>query len=72
MGRRGLTIDRPNQVWATDITYIPLAHGYFTSVLLDRGAKTSMDGIHPPGPFRARHANVPGAGVTEVERYLRV
>ncbi len=25
---RGLSISRPNQVWATDITYIPLAHGF--------------------------------------------
>ena len=25
---RGVKIDRPNQVWAADITYIPLAHGF--------------------------------------------
>jgi putative transposase len=32
---RGLTIDRPNQVWCTDITYIPMKKGfmYLTAII---------------------------------------
>jgi putative transposase len=25
---RGLAVERPNQVWCMDITYIPMAHGF--------------------------------------------
>jgi putative transposase len=33
---RGVTIDRPNQVWATDITYIQMARGFvYLVVVLD-------------------------------------
>jgi len=33
---RGLKIDRPNQVWAADITYIPLARGFaYLVVIMD-------------------------------------
>lgn len=31
---RGLSIDRPNQVWATDITYIPMAKGFMYLVAI--------------------------------------
>lgn len=31
---RGRVIDRPNQVWATDITYIPLARGFMYLVAI--------------------------------------
>ena len=31
---RGLGIDRPNQVWATDITYIPMARGFLYLVAI--------------------------------------
>jgi putative transposase len=33
---RGLAIDRPNQVWAADITYIPMARGFlYLAVVMD-------------------------------------
>lgn len=33
---RNLTIDRPNQVWATDITYIPMEKGFiYLTVIMD-------------------------------------
>lgn len=31
---RGLSIERPNQVWATDITYIPMPHGWLYLVAI--------------------------------------
>lgn len=31
---RGVTIDRPNQVWATDITYIPMERGFMYLVAI--------------------------------------
>ena len=31
---RGLAIDRPNQVWATDITYVPMAKGFMYLVAI--------------------------------------
>jgi putative transposase len=31
---RGMTIDRPNQVWATDITFIPMARGHLYLVVI--------------------------------------
>jgi putative transposase len=33
---RGLTVDHPNQVWAIDITYIPMARGFvYLTVVMD-------------------------------------
>ena len=44
----GLKITRPNQVWAADITYIPMARGFtsgaFTGLLEQHGIRISMDG----------------------------
>jgi len=31
---RGLTIDRPNQVWCVDITYIPMRRGFLYLVAI--------------------------------------
>jgi putative transposase len=33
---RGLDVVRPNQVWATDITYIPMARGFvYLAAIID-------------------------------------
>jgi putative transposase len=31
---RGLAIDRPNQVWAADMTYLPIGRGYLYLVVI--------------------------------------
>ena len=31
---RGLTVDRPNQVWCTDITYLPMKRGFLYLVAI--------------------------------------
>lgn len=31
---RGMTIDRPNQAWCTDITYLPMRHGFLYLVAI--------------------------------------
>jgi putative transposase len=31
---RGLTIDQPNQVWSSDITYIPMNRGFMYLVVV--------------------------------------
>jgi len=49
---RGLKVERPNQVWATDITYIPMARGFvylaavvdwFTRRVLSHRVSTTME-----------------------------
>lgn len=51
---RNLTVTRPNQVWATDITYIPLAKGYMYLIaiidlhsryVLNWSVSNSMDAV---------------------------
>ena len=37
---RGLTIERPNQVWAADICYVPMAKGFLYLVaVMDRSSR---------------------------------
>jgi putative transposase len=37
---RGLSIIRPNQVWAADITYIPMAKGFcYLMAIIDRSSR---------------------------------
>ncbi len=42
---RGLTIDRPNQVWCADITYIPMAKGFVYLVAVMVSLAHDMSGL---------------------------
>lgn len=47
---KGLRIDQPNQVWATDISYIPLARGFMYLVaIIDWYSRNAGDFQHRPG-----------------------
>jgi putative transposase len=40
---RGMTIDRPNQVWAADITYVPIGRGFLYLVaIMDWASRTVL------------------------------
>ena len=50
---RGLAIDRPNQVWATDITYLPLAKGFmYLIAIIDWHSRKPI-----PGYLQAHRKN---------------
>ena len=45
---RGLVIDRPNQIWCADITYVPMAKGFVYLVAV--GAADAFRHIDPRPP----------------------
>ena len=49
---RKLAVIRPNQVWATDITYIPMARGFVYLIVPSTGSATVLE------VKRDRHAMV--------------
>ena len=52
---RGLTIDRPNQVWCSDITYVPLRCGYLYLVaVMDWFSRHVLAWRRPGGPVLGR------------------
>jgi hypothetical protein len=66
--RRGLAITRPNQVWAMDITYIPMARGFvYLAAVLDY-EKSLVD--EAPPEDRASKLDLPRRSLRE--RILQV
>ena len=57
---RGVPIDRPNQVWCADITYIPLAKGflYLVAIIEPGGAARFWHGVCQT-PWTCRSASMP-------------
>ena len=52
---RGLIIDRPNQVWCADITYIPMAKGFIYLVAVGAaGAFRHIDPLRGPMDWFSR------------------
>jgi hypothetical protein len=47
---RGLAVERPNQVWCMDITYIPMAHGFVYLAAVVAGSATPR-----PKPLTSPH-----------------
>ncbi len=59
---RGLKVDRPNQVWAMDITYIPMARGFVYLAAVVDWSLLSGSGVVRSGPGRgAKEAWCAGA-----------
>jgi putative transposase len=62
---RGLEITRPNQVWAMDITYIPMAKGFvFLAVVLDWATRRVLSwrvSITMEAAFLLRHEQLSSA-----------
>jgi len=47
---RGLKVERPNQVWATDLTYIPMARGFvYLVAVVDWFSRSLAREIHEVG-----------------------
>jgi putative transposase len=52
---RGLTIERPNHVWAKDITYIPMARGFvYVAAVVSRRVLSHRGVDHDGGASRRR------------------
>ena len=52
---RGLSIKRPNQVWAADITYIPIGRGFLYLVaVIDWASRAVQRGFRPPSTGRVK------------------
>lgn len=44
---RGVVIERPNQVWSTDITYVPMANGFlYLCAIIERSGVPVVQPLH--------------------------
>jgi putative transposase len=62
----GLVIDRPNQVWAADLTYLPMAHGFqYLVAIIDVYSRKALS-------WRVSNTMTPEFCVEALEEALRV